>query len=82
MAADAREQALFQERILDHYRRPRHRRTIERPSGAATRRNPACGEHVEAAVAIEGDVVRDAAFSRVLTEAIERLGNFLSSYKQ
>ena len=61
--ADAREQALFQERILDHYRRPRHRRALARPSGTATRRNPACGEHVEAAVTIEDGVVREAAFT-------------------
>lgn len=60
---DAKQQALFQELILDHYRRPRNRRALERASGVAARRNPACGEHVEAAVALEGGVVREAAFT-------------------
>ncbi len=79
MPEDPREQALFQELILDHYRRPRHRRALEQPSGAAVRRNPACGEHVEAAVALEGDVVREAAFTGAACSIATAAASMLAS---
>ena len=79
MGGDAREQALFQERILDHYRRPRNRRALAHPSGAATRRNPACGEHVEAAVTVADDVVREAAFGGAGCSIATAAASMLSS---
>ena len=76
---DARTDALFQERILDHYRRPRNRRALDHASGVATRRNPACGEHVEAAVAIEAGVVREAAFTGAACSIATAAASMLSA---
>ena len=42
---------LFKEVILDHYKRPRNRRTLAAPTGTASRTNPTCGDVV--AVALE-----------------------------
>lgn len=53
MAGDAREQALFQERILDHYRRPRNRRALDDADRTATRRNPLCGDDVAVYLALD-----------------------------
>ena len=37
---------LFKEVILDHYKRPRNRRTLAAPTGTASRTNPTCGDVV------------------------------------
>ena len=56
---DARLQALYQELILDHYRRPRGKGELERPDARGAARNPLCGDEVEVTLALDGDVVRD-----------------------
>ncbi len=53
---------LYQEVILDHYKRPRNRRRLEGSISKAEGRNPLCGDHVTVSVAIENGVVRDVAF--------------------
>jgi nitrogen fixation NifU-like protein len=53
---------LYQQVILDHYKRPRNRRAIENPTGRAEGRNPLCGDHVTVTLSLEGDVVKDVAF--------------------
>lgn len=55
MAADAREQAVFQELILDHYRRPRNRRAMRDADRTATLRNPLCGDDVAVYLRLDGD---------------------------
>lgn len=53
---------LYQEVILDHNRRPRNFRTIEKPSHHAEGYNPLCGDRLDLFVTIEADRVADVAF--------------------
>jgi nitrogen fixation NifU-like protein len=57
--SDLRE--LYQEVILDHYKKPRNFRSLE---GArhVEGYNPLCGDKVTVYVKLEGDVVRDVSF--------------------
>ena len=61
--ADAQLTAIYQELILDHYRRPRGKGTLDAPDGRAERRNPLCGDEIAVAVAMEGDTVREVRFT-------------------
>ncbi len=60
--SDARLSALYQEVILDHYRRPRNRGTIAEPTGTASLRNPLCGDEVDVHVALHDGKVADVKF--------------------
>ena len=77
-------EAAHQELILDHYRRPRNRRALEGADHTASLRNPFCGDELTVYVALDGDTVRDAAFTgqgcsitqaaaSMLTEAVHGL---------
>ncbi len=57
--------ALYQERILEHYRRPRHKGTLERATGVHAEKNPLCGDDVTVAVRTSGGTVADARFTGV-----------------
>jgi len=61
--ADAGLAALYQERILDHYRRPRHKGTLERATGVHGVKNPLCGDDVSVAVLVRDGVVVDARYT-------------------
>jgi nitrogen fixation NifU-like protein len=56
-------QALYQELILDHYRRPRNRGQLDGADASVTRRNPLCGESLTVSVAMEGDRLRAVRFA-------------------
>jgi nitrogen fixation NifU-like protein len=60
---DAGLSALYQERILAHYRTPHHKGTLERATGVHTVKNPLCGDDVTVAVRAVDGVVREAAFT-------------------
>ena len=60
--SDARLSALYQEVILDHYRRPRNRGTLAEPTGTASLRNPLCGDEVDVQVALHDGKVADVKF--------------------
>ena len=60
--SDARLSALYQEVILDHYRRPRNRGTLAEPTGTASLRNPLCGDEVDVQVALHDGKVTDVKF--------------------
>lgn len=60
---DAELGALYQERILDHYRSPRNRGELAGADASATVKNPLCGDEVSVALAFDGDCVRDARFT-------------------
>ena len=60
--SDARLSALYQEVILDHYRRPRNRGTLAEPTGTASLRNPLCGDEVDVQVALDDGKVTDVKF--------------------
>ena len=53
---------LYQEMILDHYKRPRNRRQLTASAQRAEGRNPLCGDHVTVYVNIEDDRVKDVSF--------------------
>jgi len=55
--------ALYQEMILDHYRRPRNKGTLEQPDASVEMRNPLCGDEIALQVAFSGDSVCDLKFS-------------------
>ena len=60
--ADAGLAALYQERILDHYRRPRHKGTLERANGVHGVKNPLCGDDVTVSVLVRDGVVVEAQY--------------------
>ena len=60
--SDARLSALYQEVILDHYRRPRNRGTVPEPTGTASLRNPLCGDEVDVQVSVQDGKVTDVKF--------------------
>ena len=55
--------ALYQERILEHYRRPRHKGALERATGVHTVKNPLCGDDVTVGVFEQGGIVLKARFT-------------------
>lgn len=46
---------LYQEIILDHYKRPRGQRTLPDPDGEAFHVNPTCGDEINVQVRINAD---------------------------
>ncbi|MDP1890958.1 MAG: SUF system NifU family Fe-S cluster assembly protein [Gemmatimonadaceae bacterium] len=61
--ADAGLAALYQERILNHYRRPRHKGILERATGVHSVKNPLCGDDVTVAVLVRDGVVVEARYT-------------------
>jgi nitrogen fixation NifU-like protein len=60
MMSDLR--ALYQEVILDHYKRPRNFRILEEANRDAEGYNPLCGDRVKIFLQLEGDVIKEIAF--------------------
>src|SRR4029079_5534357 len=54
--------ALYQEMILDHYRRPRNKGEIENPDATIVMKNPLCGDEITIQLRYEGDKVEDVGF--------------------
>ncbi len=54
--------ALYQERILEHYRRPRHKGTLERATGVHGEKNPLCGDDITVSVLVCDGRVTDASY--------------------
>jgi nitrogen fixation NifU-like protein len=50
---------LYQETILDHYRKPRNAGLIGRPTCSAQGDNPLCGDKISVTVMLKGDAVDD-----------------------
>ena len=55
--------ALYQELILDHYRRPRNKGILENADASVEVKNPLCGDEIGLQVAFDADGVRDLRFS-------------------
>jgi nitrogen fixation NifU-like protein len=55
--------ALYQEMILDHYRRPRNKGEIENPDETIVMKNPLCGDEITVQIRYDGDAVADVGFS-------------------
>jgi nitrogen fixation NifU-like protein len=54
---------LYREIILDHYKSPRNRGTLEPPAIRTEGHNPLCGDEIEVYIAVENDVVSDIKIS-------------------
>jgi len=61
--ADASLTALYQDIILDHYRRPRNKGTLEHASVSIPMRNPFCGDEVTLELEMTGDEISDVRFT-------------------
>ena len=55
--------ALYQEMILDHYRRPRNKGTLENADASVEMKNPLCGDEIALQVSFDGDQISDVKFS-------------------
>jgi nitrogen fixation NifU-like protein len=53
---------LYQEVILDHNRRPRNFRVLEKPSHHAEGFNPLCGDRLDLFLSVEADRIADVGF--------------------
>ncbi len=56
-------QELYQSVILDHNRKPRNFGPLDEASGTAEGKNPLCGDQVEVAVKLDGDVLSAVKFT-------------------
>lgn len=50
---------LYREIILDHYKSPRNRGTLEPPAIRTEGHNPLCGDEIEVYILVDGGVVSD-----------------------
>lgn len=57
--------ALFQDVILDHYKRPRNRGPLADASAVVHMNNPTCGDEVVLRIKMAGDRITDAKFDGV-----------------
>jgi nitrogen fixation NifU-like protein len=55
-------EALYQEVILDHNRKPRNFRAMENADRVVDGRNPLCGDEIKLFVKLDGDRVSDVSF--------------------
>jgi nitrogen fixation protein NifU and related proteins len=53
---------LYKDIILDHYRNPRHRGSLDAPSATHEGLNPLCGDEVTVQLLVDGDRVTDVAY--------------------
>ena len=53
---------LYQETILDHYKKPRNFRELEGANRRAEGYNPLCGDKVTIYALVDGDVIKDVGF--------------------
>jgi nitrogen fixation NifU-like protein len=56
-------QAMYQELILDHYRRPRNKGELEGEHKTVAMKNPLCGDEVYLHLSVEDDRVDDISFT-------------------
>jgi len=57
--------SLFQQLILEHYKRPRNKGEMEQPDRVVHMRNPACGDEIKLQLRLKDDRVEDARFTGV-----------------
>ena len=63
MPADDALGALYQELLLDHYRRPRNRGQLPEFDVRVEKKNPLCGDEITLQVDFDGDRVADVKFT-------------------
>lgn len=55
--------ALYQEMILDHYRRPRNKGEVAGADDTVLMKNPLCGDEISVQVRYDGDSIAEVGFS-------------------
>lgn len=53
---------LFQELILEHYKRPRNKGSLEHATADVHMNNPVCGDEVHLYLQLDGDTITDVRF--------------------
>ena len=53
---------LYQARILDHYKHPRHKGVLANAQATARGANPSCGDTLTLYLSFEGDTIHEAMF--------------------
>jgi nitrogen fixation NifU-like protein len=56
-------EAVYQELLLDHYRRPRNRGPVPDADVTVEQRNPLCGDVLTLQLTMDGDRVTSAGFT-------------------
>ena len=59
---DVQLSSLYQHLILEHYKKPRNRGTLEGGTIEVHMRNPACGDEIKLQMLVEDDVIHDLRF--------------------
>ncbi|OLC05207.1 MAG: SUF system NifU family Fe-S cluster assembly protein [Gemmatimonadetes bacterium 13_1_40CM_4_69_8] len=54
--------ALYQELILDHYRRPRNKGTLDGATHSVSLNNPLCGDEIDLQLQVEGGAIKAVRF--------------------
>ena len=54
--------ALYQELILDHYRRPRNKGALAHATHSVSLNNPLCGDEIDLQLRVDGDVIKEVGF--------------------
>jgi nitrogen fixation NifU-like protein len=54
--------SLYQQLILEHYKKPRNRGELPDSTVEVHMRNPACGDEIKLQMRVEDDVIRDVRF--------------------
>jgi nitrogen fixation NifU-like protein len=57
------EQLIYKENILDHYKYPRNKRTMEHPQVHTHNANPLCGDTIEVFAKIEHGIIVDISYT-------------------
>lgn len=55
--------SLYQQLILDHYKRPRNKSELEDATVSVHMRNPVCGDEIRLQLRVEEGVIEDARFT-------------------
>jgi len=63
MPADDALNALYQEVLLDHYRRPRNKGQLPEYDVCVEKKNPLCGDEITLQIDFDGDRVSDVKFT-------------------
>jgi nitrogen fixation NifU-like protein len=54
---------MYREHILEHYKYPSNKGTLEQPSITHEENNPLCGDRIRIDLLIENDIIQDIRFS-------------------
>jgi nitrogen fixation NifU-like protein len=53
----------YGEKVFEHFKHPRNQRALRSPTISQEGSNPLCGDRIRMELALEGDLVREAAFT-------------------